>query len=137
MSTLPTLDKNGLRDFGLITGAIMGGLFGLLLPWLRDRPFPVWPWVVAAILWLWALVAPGSLKLVYRYWMKVGLILGWINTRIILGLAFWLIILPLGLVLRLLNEKTVRKITAGFDGNLRTYWVPSRSTTREKMEKPF
>lgn len=30
---IPELDKRGLRNFGLITGALFASLFGLLLPW--------------------------------------------------------------------------------------------------------
>ena len=76
---------------------------------------PWWPFSIAAVLCFWALVAPVSLNLVYRPWMKVGLVLGWINTRIILGVVFWVIILPLGIVLRLLKEKKVLRMTNGFE----------------------
>ena len=102
MHDIPDLDRRGLRKFGLTTGAILVMLFGLVLPWLRDRPLPLWPWCVAAVLAVWALAAPASLTMVYRPWMKAGLLLGWLNTRIILGLVFWIIVMPLGLILRLL-----------------------------------
>ncbi|MDH3901107.1 MAG: SxtJ family membrane protein [Gammaproteobacteria bacterium] len=88
MHEIAELDKPGLRKFGLITGAIVVGLFGLLLPWLLDHHWPVWPWVVAAALWVPALVFPAVLKPVYRGWMKFGAVLGFINTRLILGLFF-------------------------------------------------
>ena len=61
MHDIPDLDRRGLRKFGLTTGAIMVMLFGLVLPWLRDRPLPLWPWCVAAVLAVWALAAPASL----------------------------------------------------------------------------
>lgn len=137
MHEIPQLDSKGLRKFGLTTGAIVVVLFGIMLPWLRDRPWPWWPWAVAAILVLWALAAPGSLNVVYRPWMKVGLCLGWVNTRIILGIVFWILILPLGILLRLFNEKKVSKMIGGFDPSARTYWVLCSPTYRANMEKPF
>ena len=49
--TIPELDRSGLRQFGFTTGAIMVAIFGLLLPWLLDRGWPIWPWIVASPLW--------------------------------------------------------------------------------------
>ena len=37
---IPVLDRKGLREFGLVTGGIIAGLFGLFFPWLIERPFP-------------------------------------------------------------------------------------------------
>ncbi len=77
-------NKKELREFGFITGAIAAVLFGLLLPWLFDHELPRWPWIVAGILWVWALLLPTTLLPVYRGWIAIGHVLGWINTRIIL-----------------------------------------------------
>jgi len=136
MHEIPQLDSKGLRKFGLTTGGIVVVLFGLLLPWLRERPWPWWPWGLAAILALWALVAPGSLNLVYRPWMKIGLMLGWVNTRIILGFVFLLVIFPLGILLRLLKEKKVSRMISGFEPSAKTYWNAC-TTHHTNMEKPF
>jgi len=97
-------DKKGLREFGLVTGAILVGLFGLLFPLAFGLNFPRWPWVVAGILWLWAWLIPSSLKRVYQVWMWIGQVLGWVNTRLVLGLIFYLIITPMGLSKRLFGN---------------------------------
>ena len=101
-NTPPT--KKVLKEFGLITGAILVILFGLFFPWLFEHKYPLWPWFVAGILWLWALVLPATLIQVYRAWMAIGHGLGWINSRIILGIMFYLIILPIGLTMRLFGK---------------------------------
>jgi len=136
MHEIPHLDAPALRKFGFATAAIVVVLFGLMLPWLRDRPLPWWPWGAATILLVWALVAPASLNLVYRPWMKLGLMLGWINTRILLGVVFWIIIFPLGIVLRLLKEKKVARMTSGVDASATTYWIVPTSH-HANMERPF
>ncbi len=136
MFEIPDLDRRGLRKFGFTTAGIVVGLFGLLLPLLRGKPLPVWPWAIGAFLAGWAAVAPGSLVLVYRPWMKIGGVLGWINTRIILGVVFLLIIVPLGRLLRLMHERKVARMTQGFDASSETYWtVPPLH--RSNLEKPF
>ena len=64
---ITTPDRKGLREFGLVTGAIIAGLFGLLLPFLFALAYPLWPWIVFAILGLWALLGPSTLGGVYHF----------------------------------------------------------------------
>jgi hypothetical protein len=53
--TIPELGRKGLREFGLTTGIAIVVIFGLFFPWLLERPWPTWPWVIAAGLWFLAL----------------------------------------------------------------------------------
>ena len=100
MHEIVELDRKGLRDFGLITGCIVAALFGLFFPWILETRTPVWPWALAGVLSVWGLAAPMSLQPVYRIWMKLGLLLGRITTPIILGIDFYLLVLPMGLIMR-------------------------------------
>lgn len=130
----PHNNAHELRKFGLTTGAIVVVLFGLLLPWLFSRSYPYWPWVLAGILWVWALIAPATLKPVYDGWMKVGHVLGWINTRIILGLMFFTVFFAAGLILKALGKDPMsRKI----DKSVESYRVASRVHTKDHVERPF
>ena len=123
-----------LRDFGLLTGCITAGLFGLLLPWLLELKFPVWPWLIAIVLWCCALVYPRSLSPVYRGWMAIGNVLGWINTRIILGLVFYIVIMPTGLVMRLFGKDPMaRKISH----EEKSYRIQSKKPDKQQVERPF
>lgn len=71
------------------------------------------PWVlitlvsIAAVLLLLAAVAPALLRPVYRGWMRVGETLGWINTRILLTLVFFLAVTPIGLLMRLFGRSPI------------------------------
>ena len=135
MHDVPVLDKKGLRKFGFTTGAIIVILFGLLLPWLRDRPLPWWPFSIAAILCIWALVAPTSLNLVYQPWMKVGLVLGWINTRIILAIIFFVLLTPLGWLQRKRGKLGYK---TGFESNTQSYKITrTQRLTAKDLENPF
>ena len=126
--------KKELREFGLITGAIAAVLFGLLLPWLFDHKLPLWPWIVAGVLWAWALLLPASLQPVYRGWMAIGHVLGWINTRIILGIMFFIVFLPAGLIMRLLGKDPMaRKI----DKSQTTYRVTHARPKKDHVERPY
>jgi hypothetical protein len=128
------LDKKHLREFGLITGAILVCLFGLFLPWLLEYKFPSWPWIIAGILWAWALLLPATLKPVYRVWMKIGHVLGWINTRIILGIMFYIIFLPVGLILKLAGKDPMTRKLNKAQG---TYRVIHPVPPKNHVERPY
>ncbi|MBE9035771.1 SxtJ family membrane protein [aff. Roholtiella sp. LEGE 12411] len=135
MNEIRELDRKGLRDFGLLGGAIAAGLFGSLLPLLHHEPLPILPWLIATILWVWALIAPATLNGIYQIWMKIGLVLGWINTRIILGIVFYALLMPMGLVMRgVFHQDTMKR---KLDADLATYRVIAQVKPRERMEKPF
>ena len=48
------LDARGYRKFGVTTGAIIIGLFGLVIPWLFNLNYPTWPWILGGGLGAWA-----------------------------------------------------------------------------------
>jgi Saxitoxin biosynthesis operon protein SxtJ len=122
-----------LRKFGLITAAMLILFFDLLIPWIWDIARPVWPLYPAGILVTLALIIPAALGPFYTIWMRFALVLGWINTRIILGLIFYLIFLPFGIVMRMFNDPMRRK----FDQAAESYRVSSNPTKPENMERPF
>ena len=132
---IPELDNAGLRKFGLMTGAIIVALFGLFFPWILDKPtLPIWPWIIAAVLWLPAVFFPAILNPVYINWMKIGQVLGWINTRIILGILFYVMIFPIGIVMRLFGKDPMARKK---DESATSYRVQSVSEAKDRMEKPY
>ena len=133
-SVTETLDRAGYRAFGLTTGAIVTGLFGLVIPWLFGLAYPLWPWVLGGTLGLWALLLPTTLRPVYTVWMKFGQVMNWINTRLILGMLFYGIFLPFGMVLRLLGKDPMHR---ELNKSLATYRVASHNDSKDNVERPF
>ena len=74
------------------------------------------------------------LRPVFYVWMKLGHVLGWINTRIILGLVFFIMFAPIALLLRILGKDPLQR---KLNDEVRTYRVVSEKLPRERMEKPF
>lgn len=131
---IPELDAAGLRRFALTTAAIVAALFGVLLPWLAGFGWPLWPWALALLLALWGLIRPASLRPVYRGWMRFGLLASRIMTPLVLGLVFFLLFLPIGLVMRLAGHDPMRR---KLNPRAKTYRVPSRPLPPESLEKPY
>lgn len=127
-------DRKELRSFGLITGALAAGLFGLALPLLFGRSFPAWPWIAGGLLIAWALAAPASLRPVYLAWMTIGQVLGWINTRIILSVMYYLIIVPVGLLKGLTGKDPMARTWSREE---HSYRKPSAALDKKHVERPF
>lgn len=131
---IPELDAGGLRRFGIVTGTIIAGLFGVAIPWLLTKNYPLWPWMVFAVLALWGLAMPMSLRPVYVGWMKFGLMMSRITTPLILTIVFFAALLPTGLLMRLFRgDPLVRR----FDADAESYRVPREPLPRDQVERPF
>ena len=96
------------RSFGLI----VGGAFALVGAWpiVRSGQGPrIWSLALSGLLIASALVYPPILRYPYDYWMRLGRALGWINTRIILSVLFYLIFTPIGVIRRWLGWDPMRR----------------------------
>ena len=75
-----------LRNFGLI----VGGVFSVIGLWpmvWRGEPVRLWALIIGGLLIGMGSVVPTWLAPINRGWMWIGHVLGWINTRIILGVG--------------------------------------------------
>ncbi len=132
--TIPDLDRSGLRRFGVTTGAIVGVLFGAILPWSFGLNYPLWPWGVFLALGSWGLLHPASLGPVYRGWMRFGLVISRVTTPLIMGTVFYVVVVPFGLAMRLFGKDPMRR---KLDANATSYRVASARSSRENLERPF
>lgn len=130
----PEISIKDLRRFGWLFAGFVAGLFGLLIPWGFDRPIPFWPLGLGAVVFLLATLLPITLKPLHYVWMAFGSVAGWINTRIILWLIYYLVLVPTGLLMRVFgNDPMKRKL----DPNVDSYRVTSEVQEPVHMEKPF
>ena len=132
-SGIPELDRTGLTKFGLVLGSGVALLFGLLLPWLFGRTYPLWPWLLLAVFAVWGQVAPMTLRPVYRGWMRVGLLMSRITTPLILGLVFYFVITPFALILRIFGKDSMKR---SFE-NVETYRVEREAIREDSLEHPY
>jgi hypothetical protein len=130
----PPLSSRDLRKFGLLFASLVVALFALAIPWLWSRPFPLWPWVVAGPVAILALLYPPGLRWFYFLWMKLGEALGFINTRLLLFVVFFLVVLPVALVMKITGrDPMARRI----DPDAVSYRVPSSKKPASHLERPY
>lgn len=124
-----------LRSFGLIFGGLVVGLFGLLFPLLAGSLWQkLWPWYLGGGVALLALIWPRGLKPLYLAWMKFGDVAGWVNTRIILFLLFYGLVLPVGLIMKLLGSDPMHRKAAP---DAASYRVIPPAVAKNHMERPY
>ncbi len=131
---IPELDRAGLRSFALTTSAILIVLFGLAIPWIFEFQYPLWPWYLGAGLSLAGLIVPMWLRPVYRTWMRFGLLMSKITTPLIMGIVFYLVLMPMGLVMRLMGKDPMAR---EMDSAMDSYRVLSEEDDKTRLEKPF
>lgn len=134
-----TLNKQELRQFGLMFALVLALLFGLLIPWFRFgfaavSSWPLWPYFASAAIATWALIHPSSVRYLYAPWMKFAAIAQWVNTRLIMLLLFYLVMLPIGLLLRLFGKDSMHR---RFEADTDSYRIESEKPAPDHMEKPF
>src|SRR5204863_7972460 len=112
--------KRNLRSFGLLTGGIWA-VIGVLPRVFRGAPVRTWALVLAALLIGFGLLWPAALRYPYRVWMALGHALGWINSRTLLSLVFYLVLTPIGFAMRLSGRDSTRR---GFDRKAQSYRIP-------------
>jgi polyferredoxin len=127
------VESRQLRSFGLL----VGGLFGVLGFWpvvFRGEGARLWALILAALLVLPAVLFPASLRPAHRVWMAIGDALGWVNTRISLGLVYYGLMTPMGVMMRLLGRDAMRR---RFDLAADTYRVPRPTRPSDHMDRQF
>ena len=87
-------------------------------------------WAVAA------LVVPHALKPVYYPWMMLAMALGFVMTRALLTLVFFLVITPIGLLMRLFGQDPMQR---QLNQKAKTYWIPKAydPDSRKRLEQYY
>ncbi len=127
-------DRKELRKFSWLVGGILLAIG--VVAWYFGKewsPYPLW---VGGPLVVLGTVLPIAVKPFYYAWMSLAVVLGFVMTRVLLTLFFFLVITPFGLVFRLAGKDLLnRKI----DRNAMTYWIEKEYliSDRSRFEKFF
>jgi hypothetical protein len=106
------------RNFGLV----FAGLFTLLgtLSFYHGGTHWYYWFPLAALFAVFAYAAPGVLAPLNRLWAKFGHLLHTIISPLLLGILFYLCIVPIGLLMRLSGKDPMRR---KFDPAAKSYWI--------------
>jgi hypothetical protein len=98
--------KKELKKFGILIGLIFIG--GASVAYMRlwwNLPIALIVFSVGAVLVLLGVFAPARLHKLYRGWMTIAVILGSIVSRIILVVLFYIVVVPIGILIKIFGKK--------------------------------
>ena len=102
------ISKKQLLEFGILIGFGFPLFIGWLFPALFGHGFRSWTLWVGIPALILGLVSPRLLHYPYKSWIALGNALGWINSKIILGLVFIFILQPIAFVMFLTGYDPLR-----------------------------
>ena len=106
------------RSFGFVFAALF--LIIGLYPLLHASGIRLWAVAISGLFLLLAALRPQVLAPANRLWTKFGLLLHNIVSPIALGILFFLVVTPTGLLMRLLGKDPLR---LRFDPAADSYWI--------------
>lgn len=123
------------RDFGLLVGGVFLAISGW---WLYRGRFPTLAsalFIVGATLVLLGAIYPKALVVPNRLWMGMAEAMGFVMTRVILGVIFFLLVTPIGLIRRLSGGDPLGRRA----GRTESYWKPysARRSDPKHYEKMY
>ena len=118
------------RSFGVVF-FIVFLLIGLY-PLLKGNDLRIWSLIISFIFLVLGLINSRILTPLNRLWFKFGLLLGKFISPIIMGIIFFIVVTPIGIIMRflkkdLLNLKFNKK---------KTYWIDKKGP-KSKMKNQF
>ncbi len=123
-----------LRSFGITLGIAFLVVAGLL-HW-RDLPGEIILAGLGALFLASGLAAPKQLRPLYKPWMALAIVLGFVMTRVLLTGIFVFLFIPIGLLMRLFGKDPLRR---KLDPDADTYWIPKEydADAPERLERYY
>ena len=122
-------DKSDLRKFGITMGIILTLLGGLFL-W-REKGYFIYFFILAATFIIPGLVLPAALRPAHKGWMTLSILLGWVMTRVILSVLFYLVVTPTRCLARLFGKQF---LDLKIDNNIESYWIQREKQPLNKTD---
>lgn len=125
--------KRQLRSFGLIVG---GGFAVVALAPLafHGRSPRIWALILALFLSATAFISPLALRPFHRVWMAFGEAMGWLNTRVLLTVLYYCVIVPIGVILRVTGNDPMRR---NLERAAQTYRIPCNKRPATHMQHQY
>lgn len=127
-------ESRKLREFAAVMTVALG-LFGSAIYLWRGHAWGQYLWWAAGVFLVLGLVAPRALRPIERVWMAFAHVLGIVMTTIILTLTFYLVMTPIGLLLRAMGKDLLGRSP---DPEAASYWVPAEPDgPGTRPDKPY
>lgn len=135
--------KKKVHEFGAVIFTIVGLLIPIIGFFVNDYTFGPYAKALfySTLIFMMACVfAVQIMTPVYKSWMLLALIMGFIMTRVIITIVYFSLITPIGFIRRLSGSETPKMIRASKDElkNRSSYWIQRETPyDKESTERQF
>ena len=118
-----------VKKTGLTVGVVL--ILVSLLLWYLGKTSFIYFSIIGGFFVILAIVAIPVLRPFHKLWMILALLMGFVMSRVILTLLYYLVITPIGLLAKIVGKKFM---PLGFDRNAVTYWEKRENTAKQKID---
>ena len=120
---------SAVKKTGLTVGVVLI-LISLFLWYLGKVSFMYFS-IIGGLLIILAFIAIPVLRPFHRLWMMLALLMGFVMSRVILTLLYYLVLTPIGLLAKVVGKKFM---PLGFDMNAATYWEKRSEVAKQQID---
>ena len=121
--------KKDLRKFGITVGGVLLAI-GVVLFYF-EKPSAIYFAVIGGLLIFFGALFPKILKPLNRIWMSLAIILGFIMSRVILTILFYLVLTPIALLAKIVGKKFM---VLKYDKSANTYWEKRTNIHKKQID---
>ena len=118
------------RSFGIVFFIVF--LLIAFYPLIYNGEIRIWSLIISLIFLILGLINSKILTPLNKLWFKFGIFLGKIISPIIMGIIFFLVVTPIGLIMRFLGKDV---LNLKFNTN-KSYWI-EKNGPKSKMKNQF
>ena len=122
---------NSNRSFGILF-FIVFLLIGIY-PLLNQQDIRIWSLIISLVFFILGIIDSKILTPLNKIWLKFGIFLGKIISPLIMGLIFFLVVTPIGILMRISGKDL---LNLNFKKNIRSYWIEKKGH-KSKMKNQF
>tara|TARA_B100001287_G_scaffold206091_1_gene175195 strand:+ start:188 stop:556 length:369 start_codon:yes stop_codon:yes gene_type:complete len=118
------------RSFGIVFFVVF--LLIAIYPILNNEEVRLWSLLISSVFLILGLINSQILTPLNKLWFKLGLLLGKIISPLVMGLIFFLVVTPIGLIMRILGKDV---LNLKYNKN-KSYWIEKKGP-KSRMKNQF
>ena len=126
--------KKDLRKFGITVGSVLVVL--AIVFYFLDRSYFIYFGAAGLVLIIMGFISPVILKPLNKVWMGLAIVLGWLSSRVILIVVFYLVLTPISLIAKISGKKF---LDLKYKSEKDSYWIKREiiKPDRSSYEKQY
>lgn len=122
-------EKSDLKKFGLLIGAVL--ILGAFFLLWKQHTYYIFSFISGIVFIILSFVWPSVLKPLQKAWMTLSIVMGFVMSKVIMAIIFYVMVTPIGLMGRLSGKKF---LDLKLDKNAASYWIDRTQTKTEKSD---